>query len=166
MVPGQAQRSACSEGDGSVNREDWSERVERHREALRRRGGTPFNVAVSAETIPPTGSAGLWYDDVAYQMPPSARIVARQIARLCRADTQVTVPWRSLADAVGVADSVGREMAYTQRGVEVLEIAGWLRRDSTGRGRGAKTTFYLMPGDATFVGRRLKDVEEVTASAA
>jgi hypothetical protein len=57
------------------------------------------------------------------------------------------MPWRSLADAVGKTDRRGRLMAYTERGVRALVEAGWLRVETIGRGCGARTTFYLLPGD-------------------
>ncbi|MFG2637005.1 hypothetical protein ACGFX8_24610 [Streptomyces sp. NPDC048362] len=59
----------------------------------------------------------------------------------------MTVPWRSLADAVGVRDSAGRVRAYAERGVQALTEAGWLEVETVGSKRGAKTTFGLLPGD-------------------
>ncbi|MER6294922.1 hypothetical protein [Streptomyces althioticus] len=116
--------------------------IEDSRAKLRKRG-----FPLAAENVPPTGQAALWYADVIQCVPRSGRDVARQIARLCGDDSQVTVPWRSLADAVGVRDSIGRHVAYAQRGVQVLVEAGWLKVETVGRGRAAQTTFYLLPGE-------------------
>jgi hypothetical protein len=69
------------------------------------------------------------------------------MARLCGDDSEVTIPWRSLSDAVGVRDRGGRAMAWTQRGVKALEDAGWLEVETVGSKRGAKTTFRLLAGD-------------------
>lgn len=143
----------------------WHEQVARHRDGIRKRHarsrGSVFAAAVSAESLPPTGQAGAWYDDVAYQVPVSARDVARQLARLCGDDSQVAVPWRSLEDAVNVRDRLNRTTAYVQSGVHCLERDGWLSHETVGTKRGAVTTFYLMPGDATFVGRRVEALEAV-----
>lgn len=109
---------------------------------LLRKRGVPW----SAETLPPRGQAALWFEQVRRDVSPSGRDVARQLARLCGDDSQVTIPWRSLADAVARTDKGGRHVAYTQRGVGVLEDGGWLRVATVGRKRGAVTTFYLMPG--------------------
>lgn len=95
------------------------------------------------------GQAGFWYEDVIREVPRSGRDVARQIARLCGDDSLVTVPYRSLADAVGVADKAGRQRAYTERGIQALIESGWLKVETVGEKRGAKTTFYLMPGLVT-----------------
>lgn len=107
----------------------------------------PMCVASSAEDVPPHGQAALWHQDVIQQMPRSARLVGLQLARLCEDDSKVTIPWRSLADAVGVQDKSGRHIAFTQRGVQVLVAGGWLRVETRGKGRAASTTFYLMPGE-------------------
>ncbi|MFI2504567.1 hypothetical protein [Streptomyces sp. NPDC018972] len=122
--------------------EDYAYSIDTHILKLRKRG-----FALAAETVPPTGQAGLWYADVIQCVPRSGRDVARQIARLCGDDSQIAIPWRSLSDAVGVRDSIGREIAYTQRGVEALTKAGWLEVETTGAKRGARTTFRLMVGD-------------------
>ncbi|MGA5880185.1 hypothetical protein ACPC3D_30890 [Streptomyces cellulosae] len=122
--------------------EDHVYSIDTHILKLRKRG-----FALAAETVPPTGQAGMWYADVIQCVPRSGRDVARQIARLCGDDSQVTIPWRSLSDAVGVRDSIGREIAYTQRGVEALTKAGWLEVETTGAKRGARTSFRLMVGD-------------------
>ncbi|MFJ8346042.1 hypothetical protein ACIQ9J_06670 [Streptomyces sp. NPDC094153] len=119
-----------------------AEEIEERRVKLRKRG-----FALAAETKPPTGQAALWYADVIQCVPRSGRDVARQIARLCGQDSEVTIPWRSLADAVGVRDRAGREVAYTQRGVKALTDAAWLEVETTGAKRGAKTTFRLLVGD-------------------
>ncbi|WP_406361576.1 hypothetical protein OID55_28140 [Streptomyces sp. NBC_00715] len=116
--------------------------LEERRAMLRKRG-----FPLAAENIPPTGQASLWYADVIQCVPRSGRDVARQLARLCGDDSRVTVPWRSLADAVGVRDSAGRVRAYAERGVQALTEAGWLEVETVGSKRGAKTTFGLLPGD-------------------
>lgn len=122
--------------------DDLERAVVRRQPLLGKRG-----FALGGEHMPPTGQAALWYEDVIQRVPRSGRDVAKQIARLCGDDSNVTIPYRSLADAVGVADKAGRLRAYTERGVEVLVEAGWLKVETTGSKRGAKTTFYLMPGD-------------------
>ncbi|MFI2373048.1 hypothetical protein [Streptomyces sp. NPDC018833] len=122
--------------------EDLFPKVEENRIRLRKRG-----YALAAEHYPPTGQAAQWYADVIQCVPRSGQLVAKQLARLCGEDSRVTVPWRSLADAVGVRDSAGRERAYTERGVQVLVESGWLTVETIGVKRGAKTTFSLEPGD-------------------
>ncbi|MEU3661760.1 hypothetical protein AB0E77_18715 [Streptomyces sp. NPDC032940] len=109
---------------------------------LRKRG-----FPLAAETVPPTGQAGMWYTDVIQCVPRSGQAVARQIARLCGDDSQVTIPWRSLSDAVGVRDRAGNLRRYTERGVRNLVDAGWLEVETTGAKRGAKTTFRLLAGE-------------------
>lgn len=121
----------------------WPETVEHHRTLLRRR-----KFPMAAENVPPTGQAGLWFEDAMHNVSgPTARNVARQIARLCGDDSQVTVPWRSLTDAVGRTDRAGRTRAYAEAGVGRLVEAGWLTVETTGRGAAARTTFYLQPGE-------------------
>src|SRR5262249_14938412 len=71
----------------------------RHWIAVRSRGR-----AVSAERIPPRGRAGVWSERVRMSTPFSGIETGRQLARLCGDDIQVTLPWRSLADAVGRRD--------------------------------------------------------------
>lgn len=115
--------------------------IPEHVRLLRKR-----RIPMSAEDVPPIGQAAEWYADVCQCVPRSAKLVARQIARLCGDDAKVTTTWRSLADAVGVMDKAGRLMAYTQRGVEILVDVGWLRVETVGKKRGAKTTFWLLPG--------------------
>ncbi|MER7934235.1 MULTISPECIES: hypothetical protein [unclassified Streptomyces] len=129
--------------------------IEERQAKLRKRG-----FPLAAENIPPIGQAALWYTDVIQCVPSSGRDVARQLARLCGDDSEVTVPWRSLADAVGVRDSIGRHVAYAQRGVEVLTKAGWLEVETTGRGRAAKTKFHLMPGECFMEGLGWDDGED------
>jgi hypothetical protein len=118
--------------------------IEERRRLLRKRG-----FPLAAECMPPTGQAGLWHADVVLCVPRSGRDVAKQLARLCGDDSRVTVPWRSLADAVGVRDRGGRLRAYTERGVQVLVEAGWLAVEVAGRGRASRTTFQLLPGERT-----------------
>lgn len=122
----------------------YAAEIEEHRRKLRKRG-----FALAAEHTPPTGTAAFWYQNAIQYVPRSGMHVARQIARLAGDNEQVTIPWRSLADAVGMADKSGRHMAYTQRGVQALTDSGWLRVETVGEKRGAKTTFYLEIGDCT-----------------
>lgn len=123
-------------------REDFRARVARHAAQLARRGRP-----LSAETVPPVGQAANWYwAAVAAGLPPSARAVARQLARLCGHEASVIVPWRSLADAVGIADRAGRPVAYTERGVRFLTETGWLEVEVSGRGRASRTRFAIAPG--------------------
>ncbi|CAM5418062.1 hypothetical protein SAVIM338S_02267 [Streptomyces avidinii] len=98
----------------------------------------------SAETRPPKGQAYAWYRDVVQEVPLSGMLVARQIARLCGDDSKVSVPWRSLADAVGRKDKGARKRAFTERGAQTLTEAGRLRIATVGEKRGAVTTFYLL----------------------
>ncbi|GAA4726397.1 hypothetical protein GCM10023350_06420 [Nocardioides endophyticus] len=116
--------------------------MQRHRPLLRKR-----RFALEGECSPPSGQAGYWCANAVRDVPLSGQYVAKQLARLCGDDSKVAMPWRSLADAVGVTDRAGRHVAYTQRGVLALVEAGWLRVETVGAGRGAVTTFYLMPGD-------------------
>lgn len=90
----------------------------------------------------------MWFEDMVHNMPRSAMHTGRQIARLCGDDSQVTVPYRSLADAVGVRDKRGRTRAYMERGLQALQECGWLRVETVGQKRGARTTFYLLHGEA------------------
>ncbi|MFF7969122.1 hypothetical protein ACFZC3_27680 [Streptomyces sp. NPDC007903] len=122
--------------------DQYADAIEVRRVKLRKGGH-----ALAAETVPPTGQAASWYGDVIQCVPRSGRDVGRQIARLCGEDSEVTIPWRSLADAVGVRDRAGRAIAYAQRGVEILVEAGWLEVETVGSKRGAKTTFRLLPGE-------------------
>lgn len=140
--------------------EDWQRRVERHRGMIRQRSRDRrfLGVALAGEEIPPTGQAGLWYDDVAYQSPRSARSTARQIARLCGEDSTVTTTWRSLADSVGERDRMGREVAYVQSGAEWLRHGGWLEWEAIGSRRSASTTFQLLPGNFNWRGSRVDDL--------
>ncbi|MFB7180893.1 hypothetical protein ACFCYI_24730 [Streptomyces sp. NPDC056257] len=103
-----------------------------------------MRISNSAEMRPPKGQAYAWYRDAVQEVPLSGMLVARQLARLCGDDSEVSVPWRSLADAVGRKDEAGRTRAFTERGAQVLTEAGWLRVETTGEKRGAVTTFYLM----------------------
>jgi hypothetical protein len=118
-----------------------------HQVLLRKRGHP-----MSFEHMPPIGQAALWYGDVINYVPRSGQAVAQQLARLCGSDSSVTLPWRSLADAVGRRDKANRVRAYTERGVQVLTDNGWLKVETTGRGRGSRTTFLLMPGDLEHYG--------------
>ncbi|WP_225826850.1 hypothetical protein [Streptomyces naphthomycinicus] len=122
--------------------EQYGDAIEVRRAKLRKRG-----FALAAETNHPTSQAVWWYGDAIQCVPRSGQAVARQIARLCGDDSEVTVPWRSLADAVGVRDRAGNLRRYTERGVKALTDAGWLEVETVGSKRGAKTTFRLLPGD-------------------
>ncbi|MFB7548924.1 hypothetical protein [Streptomyces sp. NPDC056154] len=121
---------------------DYGHAIEVRRVKIRKRG-----FALAAETIPPAGQAALWYSDAVQCVSRSGQAVARQIARLCGDDSQVTIPWRSLADAVGIRDRAGHLRRYTERGVRTLVDAGWLEVETVGSKRGAKTTFRLLPGE-------------------
>ncbi len=114
-------------------------RIGRHWLLYRKRG-----FAWSAEIAHPVGQAALWYQDVRRVAPLSGSTVAEQIARLCGEDSQLTIPIRSLADAVGRTDKLGRKVAFTERGIEWLIANGWLQKAVAGRGRGARTTYSLM----------------------
>lgn len=138
MIGGEITDVDASQPDG----ESFSVEVERHRELLRKR-----KMPLAAEEYMPIGQALGWYEDVILCVPRSGQVAARQIARLCGDDSQVTVPLRSLADAVGLRDSAGRDSAYTRRGIECLVEAEWLKTDTAGSGQTISTTFYLMPGD-------------------
>lgn len=127
---------------GGCERESFLERVERHRALL---GTRTF--AQAWEDQWPVGQAASWYADLVRCVPPSGRAVARQLARLCGDDAQVTVPLDSLADAVGRTDSAGRHIAYTQRGIEALAESAWLRTETTGPQGNQETTYYLTPGE-------------------
>lgn len=116
--------------------------AERKRTLQQRRGGP-----VPHEWYPPRGQAAGWYEDVQRFVPRSGVLVAHALARLCDLDSVVTISHRSLADAVGRKNAAGYERSFTQRGVECLVDAGWLKVEARGRGRGAVTTYYLMPGD-------------------
>lgn len=122
--------------------DEWNDRVQSHRTLLERRG-----LALSAERRPPVGEAAGWYWDVVRCVPRNGQRVAGQLARLCGEDSEVTVPWRSLADAVAVKDKAQRTRAYVEGGVKVLKAAGWLEVETVGKGRGARTSFRLLPGD-------------------
>jgi len=110
--------------------------------------------ALAAEHLPPTGQAYGWYQEVIHYVPLSGMHVAKQIARLCGDESQVTIPYRSLSDAVGRKDRLGRDYAYMQRGVQALVESGWLSVETVGQKRGAETTFYLQVGDHSEQARR------------
>lgn len=130
--------------------------VEIHREDLHKRAGNTGSVigamrrARSAESLPPVGQGAEWYGDVLRNVrcgkSGSAWAVARQLARLCGDDSEVTMPRRSIVDAVQDADTLGRDTAFVERGRDVLVDLGWLEVETVGRGRGARTTWRLMPG--------------------
>ena len=149
-IPGQASIVALipkgtpfkAKGTGFLAR--FAGRIKEHSRLLAKRGQP-----LAAENMPPTGQAALWYRDVIQYVPLSGMLAAKQIARLCGDDSQVTTPWRSLADAVGRKNRAGNLRSYTERGVQALEDAGWLRVETIGSKRGAKTTFSLQVGDFT-----------------
>jgi hypothetical protein len=122
--------------------ETFAEKVERHHALLKKR-----RHPITAENMPSTGQAALWFGDVIQCVPRTGQHVARQVARLCGEDSQVIVPLRSVADAVGQRDRAGRLVAYTERGVKTLIEAGWLKTETAGSGPGSVTTYLLMPGD-------------------
>lgn len=127
---------------GGAPRALFSDRVDNRAELLARRGAPQ-----PAEDWPPTGQAALWHTDVVQCVPRTGQLVARQLARLCAEDSQVTVSSRSLADAVGHRDGAGRQRAFTERGVQCLTESGWLDVQVTGTGQSIRTTYYLLPGD-------------------
>ncbi|MFD4337205.1 hypothetical protein ACFWPP_08375 [Streptomyces anulatus] len=120
---------------------DYAEGLDEKWRKLRKRG-----FPLAAEHIPPIGQAASWYEEVIQNVPRSGQLVARQIARLVGEGCEVTIPWRSLADAVGTRNRAGHLVSYTERGVEVLRESGWLSVKTVGQKRGAKTTFSLEVG--------------------
>jgi hypothetical protein len=122
----------------------YADRIKEHGRLLTKRGQP-----LAAENMPPTGQAYLWYQDVIQCVPLSGMLVAKQIARLCGEGSQVTIPWRSLSDAVGRKNRAGNLRSYTERGVQALVESGWLTVRTVGSKRGAKTTFTLQVGDFT-----------------
>ncbi len=125
-----------------------------HRARLQPRG-----FALEHEHMPATGQAAHWYADVVQSAPRSGREVAKQLARLSGVNSAVRLPWRSLADAVGRRDKAGRSRAYVERGIAALTDGGWLTVKTTGRGRAAVTTFYLLPGERCFPAPIIDDGE-------
>ncbi|WP_329306953.1 hypothetical protein OG322_24955 [Streptomyces sp. NBC_01260] len=119
----------------------YSAEIEEHRRKLKKR-----KFAMAAEHTPPIGQAADWYWEARLHVPRSARDVARQLARLAGEGCEVTIPERSLADAVGTIDKAGRHIAYVQGGVKVLERSGWITKTVVGQKRGAKTTYTLEVG--------------------
>lgn len=149
-IPGQASivtlitngTSFKAKGTGFLAR--YADRIKEHSRLLAKRGQP-----LAAENMPPIGQAYLWYQDVVQCVPLSGMLVAKQIARLAGDDSQVTIPWRSLADAVGRKNRAGNLRSYTERGVQALVESGWLSVETIGSKRGAKTTFYLQVGNFT-----------------
>lgn len=138
MIDGQETSVRAARG----SRPSFNDLVQHHRELLRKRG-----FPLSVENHLPEGQAARWYSDVSGCVPPSASHVAKQLARLCREDSQVSVSIRSLADAVGRRDRLNRLSAYTERGLKALVDSGWLRTRVTGSGQNKISTFYLLSGD-------------------
>jgi hypothetical protein len=149
-IPGQASVVALiangtplkTKGTGFLAR--YADDIREHSRLLAKR-----RQPLAAENMPPTGQAYLWYRDVIQFVPLSGILAAKQIARLCGDDSQVTIPWRSLADAVGRKNRAGNLRSYTERGVQALVESGWLTVETIGSKRGARTTFYLQVGDFT-----------------
>lgn len=117
-------------------------KVARKYRVLRKRGFPMAN-----ESMPPHGQAALWFNEVLGSVPRSGIYVALALARLCGDDSKVTMSYRSLSDAVGVRDSKGRLRAFSDGGVDVLVRYGFLQVETIGEKRGARTTFYLLPGE-------------------
>ncbi|WP_328755042.1 hypothetical protein OHA28_30750 [Streptomyces sp. NBC_00269] len=138
----------------------YADSIDQRRRLLHRRGRNRLpseplaKFALAAEHLPPTGQAYGWYQEVIHYVPLSGIHVAKQIAKLCGDDSQVTIPYRSLSDAVGKTDRLGRDYAYMQRGVKALLESGWLTVETVGQKRGAKTTFYLQVGDTSEQAKR------------
>lgn len=165
-IPGQAPIVALLDGGTPFNPKPTgflathAEGIERHRKLLERRARHRLpneslkSYVLAAENLPPVGQAYGWYQEVIHYVPLSGMLVAKQIARLCGDDSQVTIPWRSLAESVGRKDRLNRERAYTERGVQTLIDGGWLTVETIGQKRGAKTTFYLQVGDHSEEARR------------
>jgi hypothetical protein len=154
MLAGQATAVHASKPAG----ETMPARIKRHARLLEKRGHP-----MAAEITPPTGQAARWYEHTILCVPRTGRDVARQVARLCGDDSQVTIPIRSLADAVGHRDSAGRDSAYTRRGIKCLVDAEWLRAEVTGSGQDKVTTFYLLPGDESVEWFPVDDTEWLEA---
>ncbi|MFF1291842.1 MULTISPECIES: hypothetical protein [unclassified Streptomyces] len=127
-------------GDGFQT--DYASGIEEHRRKLKKRG-----FPLAAEHVPPIGQAALWYEEVIHYVPRTGRDVARQLARLAGEDSVITIPDRSLADAVGKVNSAGNLNSYMERGVKVLIDFGWIRKEVTGAGCAARTTYYLQVGE-------------------
>ncbi|MFE0509627.1 hypothetical protein [Streptomyces sp. NPDC058964] len=149
-IPGQASIVTLIPGGSPFKAKDtgflsrYADRIKEHGRLLAKRGQP-----LAAENMPPIGQAHLWYRDVIQYVPLSGMLTAKQIARLCGDDSQVTIPWRSLADAVGRKNRTGNLRSYTERGVQALVESGWLTVETIGSKRGASTTFYLQVGDFT-----------------
>lgn len=160
-------RSWCKDCDSTSRRKakpevhslaadaEWQVKVSAKQEALRKRGigrhiCTP---ARSAEMAQPVGQAASWYEDVHLNTFGNASHVAYQIARLCGHDSEVTLPLRSLADAVGRRDEDGRLRSFTDTGIRVLVERGWLE---TAPQRERGTTFRLKVGDVDYLSRKLE----------
>ncbi|MFF9778435.1 hypothetical protein ACF1HJ_32890 [Streptomyces sp. NPDC013978] len=148
-IPGQTSIVASITGmplkaKGSGFLAHYADEIAEHGRLLKKRGQP-----LAAENMPPVGQAYLWYQDVIQCVPLSGMLVAKQLARLAGDDSQVTIPWRSLADAVGRKNRAGNLRSYTERGVQALVESGWLSVETIGSKRGAKTTFYLQVGDFT-----------------
>ena len=79
--------------------------------------------------MPSEGQGAEWYLDLRWQASPTARDVAQQLARFRGHDSEVVMPWRTLADAVGKRDRANRTRAYVESGVDVLKRhGGWRSR--------------------------------------
>jgi hypothetical protein len=120
----------------------FSDDIKERGRKLKKRG-----FPLAAEHYPPTGQAALWYEEVIHYVPQTGRDVARQLARLAGEDSVVTIPDRSLADAVGKVNRAGKKNSYMERGVKTLIDSGWVRKEVTGAGCAAKTTYFLEVGE-------------------
>ncbi len=89
--------------------------------------------------------AQLWLADVMGNTKPTKMragdAVAKALAARCGNDSMVRITRRKLTE------TVGGPRWFTDDGVRFLENAGWLKVETTGKGRGSVSTFYLTPGD-------------------
>ncbi|WP_431036772.1 hypothetical protein ACQYWQ_21765 [Streptomyces sp. P6-2-1] len=122
----------------------YADEIEERREKYRKR-----KAPMAQENMPPVGFSYVWYQTVVHYVPRSGMAVAKQLARLAKGEATVTISNRSLADAVGIWNKAGNLRSYTERGVEILIEAGWLKKEIAGTKRGATTTYYLKMGDFT-----------------
>jgi len=87
--------------------------------------------------------ASLWLRDVIRdEKNPHIRAVARTLARLCGDDSMTIASVRELMREAGIHN---KGDMYKARAA--LVDVGWLQYKVTGVGRGAVTTYALMPGD-------------------
>lgn len=123
---------------------EYAEEIEQKRKRIHRYG---YPAVRAAENNLPTGQAALWYADLLERnVPLSAILVGRQIARLCGDDIEVVLTDESLTDAVGRADRNGHTTKYMERGRRALVEMGWIEKETVGQKRGARTTYRLTVG--------------------